>query len=57
MIKGVLPFGTDMAFQVQILGTAAEQPGTWLWGWANAASGIPDPLLLAAHIRGARCWS
>ena len=26
---------------VQILGTESHGDHTWLWGWANAASGIP----------------
>jgi hypothetical protein len=33
---------------VQILGTEAHNDGTWLWSWANTASGLPQPALAAA---------
>jgi hypothetical protein len=29
------------AFPLQILATVSKEEGSWLWGWANAASGIP----------------
>lgn len=32
---------------VQILGSQSDYDGTWLWGWANEQSGIPDGLLRA----------
>ena len=45
MDTGRLTFGGKHVFPAQILGTEAEASKTWLWGWANAASGIPAPLL------------
>ncbi len=42
-------FGKILPLPVQILGTESEGSGTWLWSWANAASGIPENLLLTAH--------
>ena len=48
MGEGTITFG-DRAFAMQVLGTEADGDGTWLWGWANAASGIPEPLLAIAN--------
>ena len=48
MDAGQLTFGGQYVFPVQILGTESHQSHTWLWGWANAASAIPEPLLRAA---------
>ena len=47
MGAGVIAFGVR-AFSMQVLGTEAEGDQSWLWGWANAASGIPEPLLRSA---------
>lgn len=49
MDTGRLTFGGRHVFPAQVLGTEAEASQTWLWGWANAASGIPAPLLQASH--------
>ena len=58
MDDGVLTFEEEgeqsagsapIMFAVQLLGTAADQQGTWLWSWANTASGIPDALTQAAR--------
>lgn len=40
-------FGKRRIYPVQVLGTESEAAGTWLWAWANAASGIPENLLKA----------
>jgi hypothetical protein len=48
MEDGLLRFGDDLAFSAQILGSESESAGTWLWAWANRASGIPNPLLQAS---------
>lgn len=45
--EGKITLG-DHTFPVQVLGTAAEADETWLWAWANTASGIPDFALEAA---------
>jgi hypothetical protein len=47
--QGTLRFGDLCTLPVQILGTESEGTGTWLWGWANAASGIPGSLLASAE--------
>jgi len=50
--KGVLRFGDDLEFPVQLLGTHAFESGTWLWVWANTQSNLPPRLIEAAlHIR------
>jgi hypothetical protein len=41
--------GRRRVYPVQVVGTEAEDSGTWLWAWANVESGIPGPLLKAAH--------
>lgn len=48
--KGLLRFGDDQAYRVQLLGSHAFEPGTWLWIWANAQSNIP-PQHTAAALR------
>ena len=52
--EGVAHFGDDLHFPVQLLGSAAEDSGTWLWAWANTASNLPEPLLIAANALRAR---
>jgi hypothetical protein len=32
---GILQLGDDLALSAQILGSAADESGTWLWAWAN----------------------
>ena len=49
MDTGLLGFGGTHEWLAQVLGTESEQSGTWLWGWANDASGIPDNLLACAN--------
>jgi hypothetical protein len=47
----IVTFKTDREARpvpAQILGTEAYGAGTWLWGWANTASGLPQPSLRAA---------
>ena len=45
MNAGTMTFNNKDAYSIQILGTEAHDAQTWLWGWANAASGIPEKLL------------
>ena|SRR5258708_2109055 len=47
--KGTITFGSKYQFPVQVLGSEADQPKTWLWAWANAASNIPARLLACAN--------
>lgn len=52
MKKGVITFGDDLSFPIQILGSHAEADNTWLWAWANPQSNFPDHILKAAlHVR------
>jgi hypothetical protein len=44
----VRPERETLEIDIQLLGTEAEGPGTWLWSWANAVSGIPAHLLSAS---------
>ena len=46
MNTGTISFGDELTFPMQILGSYAFESGTWLWGWANEASNIPDNLLV-----------
>ena len=46
--SGLLSFGSKHRWQIQLLGTASESSGTWLWAWANEASDIPVHLLVAS---------
>ena len=48
MDSGLLSFSGKHHFAAQVLGTESEGAQTWLWAWANTASGIPAPLLKAA---------
>ncbi|WBU37996.1 DUF6882 domain-containing protein [Homoserinibacter sp. YIM 151385] len=44
--QGPAPFAARM----QILGSAASEPGTWLWSWANPASQIPVQLTATSRM-------
>lgn len=44
--------GEQVSTSIQILGTESELSDTWLWGWANEASGIPLPLLTIGRALG-----
>jgi hypothetical protein len=43
-----IDFGQGRRAGAQVLGSEAEDPGTWLWSWANEASNLPDTVLGAA---------
>lgn len=49
MKKGEISFANGMNFPMQILGTFSHSSETWLWGWANERSGIPEALLQQAN--------
>lgn len=44
-----LSFGSKFHFKIQVLGTESSYSNTWLWGWANEASGIPPAMLRAGE--------
>jgi hypothetical protein len=46
MDKGEISFGGDLVFGVQIIGSISFADNSWMWGWANQQSGIPERLLV-----------
>lgn len=48
--SGLLSFGTELSFPMQIIGTYSFESATWLWAWANEGSNIPENLLQEAKI-------
>ncbi|WP_075602433.1 DUF6882 domain-containing protein [Saccharicrinis aurantiacus] len=48
LMDGILRFGDALEVPIQILGTYSPKQKTWLWGWGNTQSGIPDALLATA---------
>lgn len=48
MPSGLLSFDEQYRWQVQVLGTEAEDSKVWLWAWANERSNIPTRLLGSA---------
>ncbi|HWS31583.1 MAG TPA: hypothetical protein VN408_02445 [Actinoplanes sp.] len=50
--EGMVTFGEDLRFPVQLLGTESHSDGTWLWAWANSGSNLdPGLLQLAGWLR------
>ncbi|OHX65409.1 DUF6882 domain-containing protein [Flammeovirga pacifica] len=49
LLDGILRFGEEIEVPIQILGTYSPKQKTWLWGWGNTQSGIPDELLSTAN--------
>ncbi|MEM1110000.1 MAG: DUF6882 domain-containing protein [Planctomycetota bacterium] len=49
MDEGVLRFGDQYQWNVQVLGTESTESGTWLWAWGNQASEISEKLLTSAN--------
>ena len=47
--RGEITFGGRQTYPVQILGSESEGGGTWLWAWANAASGLPERVTAASR--------
>ncbi|GAA2675995.1 DUF6882 domain-containing protein [Actinoplanes palleronii] len=45
---GLVTFGEDLRFPVQLLGTESHTDGSWLWAWANPQSGLPRELVTLA---------
>lgn len=45
MGKGSISF-EDLEFPIQIIGSLSFSSNSWMWGWANTQSGMPDNLLI-----------
>jgi predicted PurR-regulated permease PerM len=43
--EGMVKFGDDLSFPVQILGTHSVNDNSWLWAWANSESDLPNSIL------------
>lgn len=48
MGKGQISFGS-LEFPVQIIGSLSFNDNSWMWGWANAKSGMPENLLTQSN--------
>lgn len=48
MDKGKIVFGT-LEFPIQIIGSLAFNNNSWMWGWANTQSGMPENLLIQSN--------
>lgn len=48
MTEGTITFGT-FVFPIQIIGSFSFQDNSWMCGWANAQSGIPENLLQQSY--------
>ena len=49
MNQGEISFGDNLIFPVQVIGSLSFNDNSWMWGWANAQSGIPDNLLIQSN--------
>ena len=43
--QGIVTFGSDLQYPIQLLGTEAEEDNSWLWAWANEGSNLPTNIL------------
>ncbi|WP_430785623.1 DUF6882 domain-containing protein [Actinoplanes sp. G11-F43] len=49
---GLVTFGADLRYTIQMIGTESHSDGTWLWAWANTGGNIDPSLLeLAGWLR------
>jgi len=48
---GMLSFGEDLQFPMQVLGTVSRQSSMWLWAWASPQPMRPALLHAAEHLR------
>ncbi len=46
---GQITFSGTQSFPVQVLGSEADDAGTWLWAWANTESNLPPNLVQVAE--------
>ncbi|UII32321.1 hypothetical protein LVD17_00520 [Fulvivirga ulvae] len=49
MGSGTISFGDALRFPVQVIGSLSFNDSSWMWGWANAKSGIPENLLVQSN--------
>lgn len=45
MNSGTITFGDNLSYPVQIIGSLSFIDNSWMWGWANSESNIPERLL------------
>jgi hypothetical protein len=51
LTRGVIGFEPGLEVRAELVGTEADDPGSWMWSWANP-SGFPDQVTGAArHAR------
>lgn len=43
--QGIISFGENLTFPMQVLGTFSHSSETWLWAWANAQSNLPENII------------
>ncbi|WP_435181816.1 DUF6882 domain-containing protein [Cellulophaga omnivescoria] len=48
MGTATIVFG-DLSFPIQVIGSLSFNDNSWMWGWANKQSGIPESLLLQSN--------
>lgn len=49
MATGSISFGENLVIPVQIIGSLSFNDNSWMWGWANTESGIPENLLKQSY--------
>lgn len=47
--QGVVTFGEDLQYPIQLLGTEADGNNSWLWAWANEGSNFPANILQSCN--------
>lgn len=48
MGRGIIVFG-DIELPIQIIGSLSFKNNSWMWGWANTQSGMPENLLIQSN--------
>lgn len=43
--QGIIAFGPQLRFSMQILGTVSHGSKSWLWAWANVQSALPPGII------------
>lgn len=44
LAQGIISFGNDLVFEIQLLGTFSHENQTWFWSWANQDPFITDAI-------------
>ena len=47
--QGVVTFGEDLQYPIQLLGTEADGDNSWLWAWANEGSNFSANILQSCN--------